>query len=420
MGKTNESVHRSGTCQTAGCGRPRNSGTWYCDTCIKGFRLEQDQRRGTAGTYPEARKASDPPDQRRATAGRYVHGKGRTETELLGSQSDGADCVIKIEQGIVLDPALRLKNGVILNGEYAGSAWKDVRGEILSRAAYEDTTDQWRGKQCMVEGCTRIPNPGYSLCPDHYQKGLSTKLRERKEFPLGKPANLCIVEGCTKKAPSGYKTCNDHAKFEPVSTAKSGAVSFNNGWTSKPACDNGAQGHDGTKPVATVSGGRTLYGAKGSNLTAKTMDHLDLIIDCAGVVSEAGKFVKSAPAKYRRLNRGLMPDIIRLDWPDMSAPVHVGIRFWRSLLEMLPARTCACCVGGHGRTGTCLAALLIAGGMDGEAAIHWIRQHHCSRAIETAGQEAYLKALAKARDELDAQAGATVTESEPEPVKGGV
>jgi hypothetical protein len=180
----------------------------------------------------------------------------------------------------------------------------------------------------------------------------------------------------------------------------------------RPACDNGGQGHDGRTPFHTLAGGKVLYGARGSNLAHANLEHLDLIIDCAGVVAESGRFVKSAPARYRGLKDGLLPDVIRLDWPDMSAPVHVGIRWWMRLLELLPAHTCVCCVGGHGRTGTALAALLVASGMDAETAIRTVREQHCRRAIETQGQEAYVKGLAKAKVAID-----TVVINKPEPVK---
>lgn len=177
----------------------------------------------------------------------------------------------------------------------------------------------------------------------------------------------------------------------------------------RPSCDNGGQGHDGKTPFTTLPGGKTLYGAQGSRLTHANLEHLDLIIDCAGVVAESGRFVKSAPARYRGLKDGLLPDVIRLDWPDMSAPVHVGIRWWMRLLELLPSHTCVCCMGGHGRTGTALAALLVASGMSADEAIRTVREKHCRRAIETSGQEAYIKGLAKAKAALDKAAAIVVT-----------
>jgi protein-tyrosine phosphatase len=123
------------------------------------------------------------------------------------------------------------------------------------------------------------------------------------------------------------------------------------------------------------------------------------VIDCAGLV-QGGRFVKrSTGARYRRLNAYTFPDVIELAWPDMTAPSYVGYRFWQELVGALPARTCVACMGGHGRTGTCLACLLVADGMDPVVAIETVRKNHCDRAIETPAQEGYIKAMAKQRDQ---------------------
>jgi hypothetical protein len=276
MGKHNESVNRSGTCLTPGCGKSRDAGNWYCAGCNRDFRAEQDQRRGTIGSYPAA-TAHDRPAAKE---------KDKPAIEIYQPDRDWG-----MDRGIDWGPQARKVDA-------------------------------------------------------------------------------------------------------------------------RPSCDNGGQGHDGKKPFYTLPGGKILYGARGSNLAHANLEHLDLIIDCAGVVAESGRFVKSAPARYRGLKAGLLPDVIRLDWPDMSAPVHVGIRWWMRLLELLPAHTCVCCVGGHGRTGTALASLLVASGMDAETAIRTVREQHCRRAIETQGQEAYVKALGKAKAAIDAAVMTTAVKAE--------
>ena len=136
------------------------------------------------------------------------------------------------------------------------------------------------------------------------------------------------------------------------------------------------------------------------------MAHLDLIVDCAGLVN-GGKFVAGSNngRLTRTLNLAAFPDVIRLTWPDMTAPVTVGIRFWSRLLAILPSHTAICCVGSHGRTGTAIACLLVAAGMDADRAIAEVRTRHCRRAIETTGQEAYIRQLAKERGDVVNQAG---------------
>lgn len=151
--------------------------------------------------------------------------------------------------------------------------------------------------------------------------------------------------------------------------------------------------HKAERPALTLSTGKVLYGAQGAKLHPSAVGHLDLILDCAGLVTAKSQFVKSRNARFRSLNQLAYPDVVTLNWPDMTAPSHIGIRFWSRLLEMLPQSTCVACVGGHGRTGTALASLLVADGMDPEKAIVEVRTKHCRKAIETPAQEAYIKSL---------------------------
>lgn len=157
--------------------------------------------------------------------------------------------------------------------------------------------------------------------------------------------------------------------------------------------------HDASVAALVLSGGRKLYGAQGAKIV--NGGHLDLILDCAGHVQTPKAFVKASgtgAGKYRKLNGLVWPDVVRLDWPDMTAPTKVGIKFWQELHRLLPQHTAVACMGGHGRTGTALAALLVADGMGGQAAIDRVRKEHCPRAIETKEQEEYIRGLAKARE----------------------
>ena len=58
------------------------------------------------------------------------------------------------------------------------------------------------------------------------------------------------------------------------------------------------------------------------------------------------------------------------------------------------------CVGGHGRTGTMLGAILIYMGRTGEEAVNEVRERYCPKAIETKGQENLLHSLATAFKEM--------------------
>jgi hypothetical protein len=129
----------------------------------------------------------------------------------------------------------------------------------------------------------------------------------------------------------------------------------------------------------------------------------DCIIDLAGLTrGSVGTRAPQGAAQgaeswFRELERLVNPAerpvVLRLHWPDMTAP-SVGLDFWRRLWELLPEGVIvvACC-GGHGRTGTALASLLVAAGMDPDAAIDYVRTTHCTEAIETAEQEEYVRRL---------------------------
>jgi hypothetical protein len=89
-----------------------------------------------------------------------------------------------------------------------------------------------------------------------------------------------------------------------------------------------------------------------------------------------------------------------LDWPDFGVPDDVAVlrSALASLLDL--ARTGAVvelgCVGAHGRTGTalaCLAVLASGGDLPASEAVAWVRSAYCSRAVETAAQEAFVAAF---------------------------
>ncbi len=171
--------------------------------------------------------------------------------------------------------------------------------------------------------------------------------------------------------------------------------------------------------------GRALYA--GGSAMIVTPD-VAAVIDLAGTAStkvedldqhgRARAFVSNATASsvrdriFELLGQAKVPTAkpvyIRLDWPDGSAP-KVGLAFWRALWASLPqgtdddpAKIQVCCVGGHGRTGTCLAAFLIAVvGRSRANAVNFVRYAHCTNAVETESQITYLLELAVAAGTRD-------------------
>jgi hypothetical protein len=266
---------------------------------------------------------------------------------------------------------------------YKHGKWEKDQGFTIGEALKRDrrvqtgpgkSTDKGGSMfRCAVDGCGK-PSLGSSLfCAEHRADSPSVgDLR-------GKAVETKVIDSDTWKFPQAHTGPSGYA--EPV-----GASLRVPRPAGLPSCE-----HRGLVPVLTLNDGRELYAAQGAKLDRA--DHLDLIVDCAGLVN-GRKFVTSNNPRYRTLNALAFPDVIRLAWPDMTAPTHVGLRFWVRLHGMLPQRTAIACVGGHGRTGTALACLLVVDGMAAEDAIKTVREKHCTKAIETIPQEQYIKRLA--------------------------
>ena len=94
---------------------------------------------------------------------------------------------------------------------------------------------------------------------------------------------------------------------------------------------------------------------------------------------------------------------VHLNWDDGSSFAG-DVNFWRALYKKLVEfdikAVCFCCMGGHGRTGTAIAALTLSvSDTKADEVIDAIRDHYCKEAIETKTQEDYLEELAKERSE---------------------
>lgn len=157
--------------------------------------------------------------------------------------------------------------------------------------------------------------------------------------------------------------------------------------------------HPGDKVIFDFEG-KQLFGSNNSSIN-EWSGKWDLIIDLAGVVTipNVVPFISAAaPKRFRALDKlvgkekELPSEVLRLYWNDMSVP-PVGLNFWRALWAELPAKTVIACMGGHGRTGSCLAAFMITCGVDYYSAVETVRTEHCPKAIETVSQELYLHAL---------------------------
>lgn len=91
-------------------------------------------------------------------------------------------------------------------------------------------------------------------------------------------------------------------------------------------------------------------------------------------------------------------DAISLDWRDYGVP-EVRPEFWVALHQEVKRRDIKnvlfYCMGGHGRTGTALASILVMNGTyTGPGATEFVRKHYCKKAVESKSQDEYLAGLA--------------------------
>lgn len=163
------------------------------------------------------------------------------------------------------------------------------------------------------------------------------------------------------------------------------------------------------KPCFKING-LNIFGAAKLDIPDTTKDSPKrLIVNCTGYTSNSSSasFVKSVPtglevlksSKYQLKIKHDIGDELLFDWDDGKAPLLIP-GFWPDLLSQIATAkyedVVFCCIGGHGRTGTALASILLASGesTDPDDAIAEVRANHCKRAIETFDQIDYLEIVA--------------------------
>jgi len=109
--------------------------------------------------------------------------------------------------------------------------------------------------------------------------------------------------------------------------------------------------------------------------------------------------VKLYNFKAPQLLRGNNP-VVRISWPDYDVPA-LDHQFWLDLIEVINRKwaaheitgVTACCVGGHGRTGTALAILAGLTGACKSDPVLFIRKHYCKKVVESESQVKYIEEM---------------------------
>lgn len=161
---------------------------------------------------------------------------------------------------------------------------------------------------------------------------------------------------------------------------------------------NNAACHGGAKLAFSI-GKVDIWGCAGSSVNLvpdPLLAQISLASDITGAafrVNESASqlfancvsFIKDAP---------VLP-YVYIDWNDRDAP-PVPFEFWAQLIkdiENKKGNLIINCFGGHGRTGTALAALAYLTGAvpKGEDTVTWLRTVYCEEAVESSNQMDYLR-----------------------------
>lgn len=160
--------------------------------------------------------------------------------------------------------------------------------------------------------------------------------------------------------------------------------------------------HDPTL-ICQIDGVR-FYGASRIRLNTKSLAAVsaDLLINLTGfsLYDDHKQPIKRAADRWKPLMDYFQPkhfEEIVIDWPDMGV-IKAGPSFWAEFFALMKnnqkQNVVVFCIGGHGRTGTCVASFMtVMLGIHGGKAIRAIRDGYCKEAIETKEQEAYVRSM---------------------------
>lgn len=145
-------------------------------------------------------------------------------------------------------------------------------------------------------------------------------------------------------------------------------------------------------PVHVIKGqsGWGVWAGTKSSCIPHVLEY-DIVLNLAGLGSVIPEH--RIPFQWAKKYERIKTKEINLDWPDGSIPI-ISIQFWKDLkdhLEKAKSKMLIFCLGGHGRTGTAIACIMVACGWEADTAMQWIWDNYCKEAIETKGQEEYVR-----------------------------
>lgn len=200
----------------------------------------------------------------------------------------------------------------------------------------------------------------------------------------------------SKKIRKQNKNAKKQLKVKPMTK-----TTHYNGWVDKSNC------HTGHNLIfKTVDGIEVWAGGKNRAGGWHLMNPLPQL--AMGPSETLGSYTVGSKTKVpegwsceQHLDNSTPPLMLSFDWPDFSIP-KVNKYFWYAVIDDIREfgikSISTQCAGGHGRTGVQLAILAYLLGTDDERAawpdagvlIDWVREQHCTHAVEATSQQEYI------------------------------
>lgn len=253
--------------------------------------------------------------------------------------------------------------------------------------------EEWSG--CRVKSCNCLMN---NLGEDNYE------IVKRSECDCGHTSashggesGICLVTSC--------KCCNYKFKAEITSyRRKTGGNTSNvTGYTGITSKSYSAPCRHKPSPVFSFDD-LMFYGGSRYTITGTPeLDKIQVVLNASGTALNSWDKT-SLPPEFQSLNRFITADYhfkeLVIDWMDGQGP-DVLPGFWQEFIQLCKDQgfkhIMCICFGGHGRTGTALASIMLASGYwNLKESVEIIHKIYCVEAIETSAQYKYLVELEKA------------------------
>lgn len=216
---------------------------------------------------------------------------------------------------------------------------------------------------------------------------------------LGNKATLC--KECHADAMTSIFMLANEAKKETGAPKVTSAMNYANAWANKCSKHHffklSKPGYEGHLRLSSERGGKEID-TDVDYLLGFSTGWKDIAAPDNEFYSPRG--TETSIPDFSDDDRSLWPDCAFIYWKDMGKPNPSVVKYAQWVAKEWKAGKSIQfgCYGGHGRTGTFAALVLVEAGYTGQQAFDWIRKNYCDDAIETKGQEDFVKKYVAGQD----------------------